>query len=94
MSAMTETRLIYRGYALNCRPTRVGGGYQARATIVCVASDKTTTQRFLDLEVFASEQKAVERALSAGQDWVDAQSRIYESGLLAPARSQGYGLQR
>jgi hypothetical protein len=83
---MAETRSIYRGYVLNCRPTRVGDGYQARATIICVASDKTMTQRFLDLEIFATEEDAVGRALSAGREWVDAQSRIYESGLLAPAR--------
>jgi hypothetical protein len=87
---MAESRSIYRGYVLNCRPTPVGDGYQARATIICVASDKTMTQRFLDLEVFATEEDAVERALAAGRDWVDAQSRIYESGLLAPARAAAY----
>jgi hypothetical protein len=82
---MAELRSIYREHVLSCRPMLLDdGSFQARVAIICVRGDKTMSQRFLDLEVFAVEADAVERARTAGMDWVDAHGRLSDSSLLAP----------
>lgn len=58
---------------LSCNSMRQEDGrYQARVAITTLGGHKTCAQRFLDLEVFASHEAAVERALQAGKQWVDA----------------------
>jgi hypothetical protein len=85
MSLMAELQSIYREHVLSCRPMLLDdGNFQARVAIICVRGNKTMSQRFLDLEVFAVEKDAVERARSAGMDWVDAFRKVNDSSLLAP----------
>jgi hypothetical protein len=77
---MLETHSLYRDYALSCRPMVLDdGSFQARVAIICVSGDKTKSQRFLDLEVFAVEEEAIKRARSAGMEWVDAHAKRDES---------------
>ena len=67
------TRNFYRDHMLSCSSMRQDDGrYQARVAITTLSSHKTCAQRFLDLEVFATHEAAVERALQAGRQWVDA----------------------
>jgi hypothetical protein len=54
------------------------GSFQAPVAIICIGADKTKSQR-LDLEVFAMQEAAIERARCAGMDWVDAHAKLDES---------------
>jgi len=58
---------------LSCNSMRQEDGrYQARVAITLLGGHKTCAQHFLDLDLFASHEAAVERALQAGKEWVDA----------------------
>jgi hypothetical protein len=48
------------------------GRYEARVCIIALSNNRMRSQRFLDLEDFASEAKADDRALEAAKDWIDA----------------------
>jgi len=66
-------RSFYREHMLSCGSMRFDDGrFQARVAITSLGGQKTCTQRFLDLECFDSHEAALDRALQAGQEWVDA----------------------
>ena len=68
----TNKRSLYRGHVLSCRPLlQDDGRYQARVAITSLGGDKTLSQRFLDLESFASKEEAISKAHLAGLAWVD-----------------------
>ena len=70
------TRTFYRGYMLSSNPMALDNGrFQARVAITALASDKTLSQRFLDLDVFASRDEAVQQAICSGMEWIDANNR-------------------
>ena len=63
---------LYNGYLLSCHPRTIDDGrYQARLGITAFAGDKTRGQRFLDLEVFTTENEAAAHAKAVGMQWVD-----------------------
>ncbi len=65
-------RTVYRGYVLSCQPMRQDDGrYQARVVITSLGGDQTRSQRFLDLQVFDSEETAIEHARRSGMEWID-----------------------
>ena len=65
-------RSFYRDYLLTCQPMRqLDGRFQARVVITSLAGDRTRSQRFFDLEVFDSEDAAVEHARESGMKWID-----------------------
>lgn len=67
------TRSFYRDYLLTCQSLRQPDGrFQARVVITSMAGDRTRSQRFLDLELFATEAAAFEHARQSGMDWIDA----------------------
>ncbi len=69
-------RTVYRGHLISWRPTdRRDGRFVARATIVSLGSEKTVSQRFLDLETFATFAEAAKRGGEAAVGWVDAELR-------------------
>jgi hypothetical protein len=71
-AGVTE-RTFYREHMLTCRSMRLDDGrYQARVAISTLGSQRTCAQRFLDLDAFDSHEAAVEHALQAGKEWVDA----------------------
>ncbi len=73
---MTIQRCLYKGYHLTSNATRIDDGrYQARVAITALAGDKTRSQRFLDLDDFATEFEADERGIAAGKDWIDIHGR-------------------
>ena len=70
-------RWFYRDYVLSCRPLRLDDGrFEARVVIITSSPQKPLSQRFLDLDAFDTEDAAVERARSAGIDWIDANFRV------------------
>ena len=65
-------RTVYRDHLLSCQPMRQDDGrYQARVVITSLGGDQTRSQRFLDLQVFASEEAAIEHARRSGMEWID-----------------------
>jgi len=70
-----KSKDFYRGYYLSASSTLEPDAtrYMARVAIMSLGGDKTQSQRFLDLQVFDSEQEALNHAVNAGKDWVDAQ---------------------
>ncbi len=65
-------RSFYRDYMLTCQTQRQPDGrFQARVAITSLAGSHTRSQRFLDLDVFASEQAAIEHARHSGMEWID-----------------------
>lgn len=65
-------RAFYRDYLLTCQPApQPDGRYQARVVITSLAGDRTRSQRFLDLEVFSSEDAAIAHARQSGMEWID-----------------------
>ena len=65
-------RTVYRNYVLSCQPMRQDDGrYQARVVITSLGGDQTRSQRFLDLQVFDSEETAIEHARRSGMEWID-----------------------
>jgi len=74
---MATQRCLYKGYYLTSGSIRTESGrYQARVAVTALASEKTRSQRFLDLDDFATEAEADERAIAGGKDWIDAQARL------------------
>jgi len=65
-------RTVYRDHVLSCEPMRQDDGrYQARVVITSLGGDQTRSQRFLDLQVFATEEAAIEHARRSGMEWID-----------------------
>ena len=61
---------------LGINPTPTDNGkFRSRVVIIAMAGERTRSQTFLDLEVFAEEEMANERAAQAGREWVDAALR-------------------
>ena len=67
-------RSFYKDHLLSCYPLPLENGrFQARVAITALGGGRTRSQRFLDLEDFASVEAAVARSFQAAMDWVDAQ---------------------
>ncbi|MEQ1686035.1 MAG: hypothetical protein ABL916_20505 [Burkholderiaceae bacterium] len=65
-------RSFYRDYMLTCQPmSQPDGRFQARVVITSLAGDRTRSQRFLDLDLFDSEEAAIEHARQSGMEWID-----------------------
>ncbi|HKX40634.1 MAG TPA: hypothetical protein VJO99_05720 [Burkholderiaceae bacterium] len=66
-------KTAYKGYLIASLTTvNEHGRYEARVAIIGSAVDRARSQRFLDLEDYATEAKADDRALEAAKDWIDA----------------------
>jgi hypothetical protein len=69
---MDPHRHLYKDYLLSCAPLLLDDGlYQARVAITYLGGQRTRSQRFLDLDTFATECEAVAAAHAAGIEWVD-----------------------
>jgi hypothetical protein len=78
VTARRPVRAFYRDYMLSCESLlQDDGRYQARVAIICMSSDKTRSQRFLDLEAFVCADAATERARQAGMEWIDVNMKFY-----------------
>ena len=69
-----KQKLLYRGFYISSLTTlNDEGRFEARVAIMALDGERTRSQRFLDLEDFATEEQADERALSAAKEFIDAQ---------------------
>ncbi len=69
-------RSFYRDHTLHCEPQKQDDGlFQSRVAISALSGIKTRAQRFLDLAVFDSHDKAVEHARLVGMEWIDKNVR-------------------
>ena len=72
MTDKPNYRVFYRYYMLTCRPQPLDDGrFQARVAISAIGGMKTRAQRFVDLGIFILHDDAVQRAESAGKEWVN-----------------------
>ena len=82
------TRLFYRGYTYVELSTCVGRGkYRSRAAIIDGAGSATSSQRFLDFEVYPDLAAAQQRAAVGVRAWIDERldkARVEELSGLAP----------
>jgi hypothetical protein len=63
---------IYKEYAFDDDTARTEDGrYRARAILVRVGNGHARSQRFIDLETFAKEDDARQRAIAAARAWID-----------------------
>ena len=63
----------YKGYTFTDETTPTDDGrYRARVRILGLDGGRRS-QRFIDLETFASEADALHRALAAARSWIDAE---------------------
>lgn len=68
-----DSRRVYKGYAVADVSTPTDDGrYRARAAIMSLASERTRSQRFIDLEVYRTLEQAQERSMAAAIAWIDA----------------------
>jgi hypothetical protein len=69
-----KQKSLYRGYYISSLTTlNDEGRFEARVAIMALDGERTRSQRFLDLEHFATEEEADERALAAAKEFIDAQ---------------------
>jgi hypothetical protein len=62
----------YKGYALvDDTAITEDGRYRARVVVVRIVDGRVRSQRFIDLETFAEEDAARQRAIAAAQAWID-----------------------
>ena len=64
---------MHKGFSLICTPKQTPEGkFFATVAVTYVGSERTRSQRFLDLkEEFDTEEEAAEWGRKAGVDWVD-----------------------
>ena len=68
-----SARGIYKGYTYTDVSTPMENGrYRARVAIMALDGTRTRSQRFIDLEVFASRAEASERVVVVAEAWIDA----------------------
>lgn len=62
----------HKGYAIDGNATRTDDGrYRAQAILVTLGNQRPRSQRFIDLESFANEDDARERAIAVARAWID-----------------------
>ena len=67
-----EFRQIYRGFVFTDVSTRTDSGhYRGCVAITSLDDTRTKSQRFIDLEVFATQAAAIERIAAVAQAWID-----------------------
>ena len=65
-------RQVYNGFVFADVSTRTDSGhYRARVAIMSLDGTRTRSQRFIDLEVVATEAAAIERITAVAQAWID-----------------------
>ena len=73
---MTTQRCLYRGYYLAPVTIEVDNGrFQARVAVIALDGVRTRSQRFVDLQEFATKAEADAYAIEGGKGWVDSQLR-------------------
>jgi hypothetical protein len=72
----TLQRHFHREFLLSCTASPTPDGrFQSRVAITYLGSERTVSQRFLDLDVFETEQLACESARSCGMKWIESNIR-------------------
>lgn len=67
-----QHRFLHKDFVLSCAPLPLDDGrYQARVAITYLGGQRTRSQRFLDLDTFATKDEAVAAAHAAGIAWID-----------------------
>ncbi len=74
-TSTVTSRSVYQGYVFTDVSTRTEDGrYRARVAIISLDGTRTRSQRFIDLEVFATEAAALERITAVAKAWIDSET--------------------
>ena len=72
-----SARGIYKGYTFADVSTPLDNGrYRARVAIMAIDGERTRSQRFIDLEVFNTQEEANERVVTVARAWIDENAGI------------------
>ncbi len=67
-------RSVYQDYVFTDVSTRTDDGrYRARVAIMSLNGSRTRSQRFIDLEVFPTQDEAIERITLVAKAWIDSE---------------------
>ena len=70
-----NSRHVYQGYAFTDVSTRTEDGrYRARVAIVSLEGTRTRSQRFIDLDVYRTQEEALDRLTAAAMSWIDSET--------------------
>ena len=50
------------------------GRYRARVAIVSLEGTRTRSQRFIDLDVYRTQEEALDRLTAAAKSWIDSET--------------------
>ncbi len=68
-----STKCIYKGYTVADVTTVTDNGhFRACAAIMSLGGERTRSQRFLDLEIFRTQEEAHARTMQVAKAWIDA----------------------
>lgn len=72
MDSAVKVQNSYQGFVFTDVSTRMDDGrFRARVAIVSLAGTRTRSQRFIDLEVYATQAEALDRVTVVARAWID-----------------------
>ncbi len=72
--APLDSRFVYQGYVFTDVSTRTDDGrYRARVAIISLDGTRTRSQRFIDLEVYPTQEAALNRVITLARSWIDTE---------------------
>ena len=70
-----NSRYFYQGYVFTDVSTRIEDGrYRARVAIISLDGTRTRSQRFIDLEVYPTEEAALDRIIVVAKAWIESET--------------------
>ena len=82
-------RNVYQGFVFTDVSTRTDDGrYRARVAIMSLDGTRTRSQRFIDLEVFATQAEALDRLTLVAKAWID--NEVDKDKLSLPSNFAGF----
>ena len=70
-----DSRYVYKGYVISDVSTLIDDGrYRARVAIISLDGTRTRSQRFIDLEIYPTQEAALMRVSAAAKSWIDSET--------------------
>ncbi len=70
-----NSRNAYQGYVFTDVSTRTEDGrYPARVAIVSLDGSRTRSQRFIDLDIYPTQEEALDRLTAAAKRWIERET--------------------
>lgn len=70
-----NSRYVYQGYVFTDVSTRTEDGrYRARVAIISLDGTRTRSQRFIDLDVYSTQEEALDRLTVVAKRWIESET--------------------